>query len=199
MRVLLRVIGGFYFLKVTIMRMLFGIEYVSQEISFCSRRYTASLLRRYGATVAINVNFKNNIQIDNASRDEYSTGDFSNLNIGENCYIGKGVFFDLPDKITIGDECAISAGVKFVTHEDCGNRAMSKWYPRQRGEIVVGYGSWIGVNAVILNSVVLGKCCVVGAGSVVTMSFPEFSVVAGIPAKLVKTLKPDRQRDPSLG
>ena len=189
-RIILRLYREIYFLKVSIMKTLFGIEYVSSEISRCSKRYIASLLKRYGASVGNSVNFKENIQIDNASGDEDATGDFSNLNIGEKCYIGKGVFFDLPDKIIIEDECAISAGVKFITHEDCGNRIMSKWYPRQRKKIVVGYGSWIGVNAIILNGVVLGKCCVVATGTVVTNSFPDYSVVAGIPAKVVKTLRP---------
>jgi maltose O-acetyltransferase len=189
-RILLRLFREIFILKVTIMGTLFGIEYVSQEISRCSKRHIVTLLRRYGASVGNSVNFKDNIQIDNASGDEDATGDFSNLIIGEKCYIGKGVFFDLPDKIIIENECAISAGVKFVTHGDCGKRIMSKWYPRQRGKIVVGYGSWIGVNAVLINGVVLGKCCVVAAGSVVTNSFPDYSVIAGIPAKVVKTLQP---------
>ncbi|MDI6739431.1 MAG: acyltransferase, partial [Candidatus Edwardsbacteria bacterium] len=188
-RITLRLYREIYFLKLSIMKTLFGIEYVSQEISRCPKQHIASLLRRYGASVGNGVNFKDNVQIDNASGDEDATGDFSNLNIGDKCYIGKGVFFDLPDKIIIEDECAISAGVKFITHEDCGKRIMSKWYPRQRGRIVVGSGSWIGVNAIILNGVVLGKCCVVAAGSVVTNSFPDYSVIAGMPAKVVKTLQ----------
>ncbi len=172
------------------METFFGFEYVCQEISRCSKHYVGNLLRRYGASVGDNVNFNDNIQIDNATGDEDATRDFSNLHIGEKCYIGKGVFFDLPDKITLEDECIISAGVKFITHSDCGNRIMSQWYPRQRGNIVVGYGSWIGVNAIILKGVVLGKCCIVAAGSVVTNSFPDYSVVAGVPAKVVKTLQP---------
>jgi len=188
-RIILRLFREIYFLKVSTMGALFGIEYVAQEISCCSKRHIASLLRRYGASIGNSVNFKDSIQIDNASGDEDATGDFSNINIGEKCYIGKGVYFDLPDKIIIENECAISAGVKFITHADCGNRIMSKYYPRKRGAIIIGHGSWIGVNAVILDGVVLGKCCVVAAGSVVTNSFPDYSVVAGAPAKVVKILQ----------
>lgn len=176
--------------KVSIMSTLFGIEYVSQEISRCSKHYIVRLLRRYGASVGNNVNFKPHLYIDNASGDKTSTGDFSNLRIGECCYIGSSVFFDLPDEIIIEDECVITPGVKFVTHDDCGKRIMSKWYPRKQGKIIVGRGSWIGVDSIILKGVELGKCCVVAAGSVVTRSFPDYSVVAGIPAKLVKTLQP---------
>jgi len=83
----------------------------------------------------------------------------------------------------------ISAGVKILTHADCGNRIMSKWYSRKCEEVVIGYGSWIGVNSIIFPGVKLGKCCVVAAGSVVRKSFPDYSVVAGVPAQVVKKLK----------
>jgi acetyltransferase-like isoleucine patch superfamily enzyme len=72
------------------------------------------LLQKYGAAIGNDVCFKDNLFIDNAIGDSDSTGDFSNLEIGDRCYIGKGVFLDLPDKILIQDECAISAGVKFI-------------------------------------------------------------------------------------
>lgn len=181
--------GRIYCSKITVMYGIFGIEYVEQALSYCPRHLITSILRRYGASIGRGVNFKDNIYIDNASGDQDARGDFSNLDIGNKCYIGKGVFFDLPDRVKIEDECAISAGVKIITHSDCGARIMSQWYPRQRGGVTIGYGSWIGVNAVILQGVELGKCCVVAAGSVVTQSFPDYSVVAGTPAKVVKTLK----------
>lgn len=184
-----RLYAAWYLLQVRWMYQFFGIEYVADQLAICSRHLVELLLRRYGATIGEQVNFKNNIQIDNAAGDRDNTRDFSNIHIGNRCYIGKGVFFDLPDKVIIEDECVISAGVKFITHADCGNRVMAQWYPRERGPIVIGYGSWIGANAIILNSVKLGKCCVVGAGSVVTQSFPDYSVVVGSPAKVVKRLE----------
>lgn len=171
-------------------RRRWGVEYAAKKISNCHSRYIAKLLKKYNASIGEDVNFKDKIQLDNFIGDQDAKNDFSNLTIGNNCYIGKGVFFDLPDKITIGHECAVSAGVKFITHADCGDRIMSKWYPRQTGQIVIGYGSWIGVNAVILHGVLLGHCCVVGAGSVVTKSFPPYSVIVGNPARFVKRLKP---------
>jgi acetyltransferase-like isoleucine patch superfamily enzyme len=166
----------------------FGIGYVCRDLERAPAHLAARILREYGATVGKNVNLKGSIQIDNASGDEDATGDFSNLHIGDRCYIGKGVFFDLPAQIVLEDEVIVSAGVKFLTHSDCGQRVMRQWYPRRRALVRIGYGSWIGANALIMSGVTLGECCVVGAGAVVTHSYPARSVIAGVPARLVKTL-----------
>ena len=53
-------------------------------------------------------------------------------------------------------------------------------------EIVIGDESWIGANAVIVSGVKIGKHAIVAAGSVVTKDVPDFSIVAGNPAKLIK-------------
>ncbi len=165
-----------------------GIEGITELLSHSPGFVVGRALRRYGAKIGEEVSFKAGIVIDNATGDKDATGDFSNLTIGSHTYIGKGVFFDLPHRISIGKQCAISAGVMFITHADCGKRPMAAWYPRRTGLVEVGDGSWIGVNAVILSGVSLGKCCVVGAGSIVNKSFPDYSVVAGVPARIIKRL-----------
>ena len=53
-------------------------------------------------------------------------------------------------------------------------------------EVVIGDGSWIGTNVVIVGNVHIGKHCVIGANSVVTKDIPDYSVAAGIPAKVIK-------------
>jgi acetyltransferase-like isoleucine patch superfamily enzyme len=168
---------------------LYGIEFVSNIVSKTHRHVIKDILVYYNAKVGNSVNFKDCILIDNAGGDQDATGDFSNLTIGNRCYVGKATFFDLPSRIILGDEVIVSAKVTFLTHSDCGNRMMSKYYSRKTGDIVIGDGSWIGANAIIFPGVKLGKCCVVGAGSVVIKSFPDYSVVVGVPAKLIKTLK----------
>ncbi|GGI25624.1 acyltransferase [Pedobacter mendelii] len=52
--------------------------------------------------------------------------------------------------------------------------------------IVIADDVWIGANSVITSGVVLGKHCIIGAGSVVTKNIPEFSVAVGNPAKVIK-------------
>ncbi len=193
-RLIRKLLLRIYLFKVSTGYRLFGIDFVSHKVTEVPKNCIPILLRRYGATIGDSVNFKGRIEIDNASEDQDARGDFSNLIIGDRCYIGKGVFFDLPDQIILEDEVAVSAGVKLFTHADCGKRTMSQWYPRKRDRLLIGSGTWIGANAIILCGVELGKCCVVAAGSVVTKSFPDYSVVAGVPAKLIKRLEMDIKR-----
>jgi acetyltransferase-like isoleucine patch superfamily enzyme len=169
--------------------LLGGIDSIAARMPYVRGRRVLRMLRQFGARVGEGTRFKRGLRVDNASGDADSTGDFSNLEIGTRCFIGLGVLFDLPDRITIGDEVAISAGVTILTHADCGARAMSSWYPRRRAPVRIGLGSWIGANATILAGVTLGDCCVVGAGAVVTRSFPAYSVVVGVPARLVRVLE----------
>lgn len=53
-------------------------------------------------------------------------------------------------------------------------------------EVVICEGSWLGTNTVVVGNVHIGKHCVIGANSVVTKDIPDYSVAAGIPAKVIK-------------
>jgi maltose O-acetyltransferase len=137
-----------------------------------------------GAEVGAQVNFAGELSIDNA----IAKPSLSTLHIGENCYIGRQVYFDLPDHIFLAAEVVLSSGVKLLTHQDCGERLLAHYYPRRVAPIRLERGCWIGANAIVLCGVTLGEGCVVGAGAVVTRSFPAYSVLAGVPACVVKTL-----------
>lgn len=93
------------------------------------------------------------------------------------CYIQGG------NGITIGSGTIFGPGVKIIS----ANHSIEKlemW--NQSDPISIGANCWIGANATILPGVVLGDGCIVGAGSVVTKSFLCNSVIAGVPAKLIK-------------
>lgn len=90
------------------------------------------------------------------------------------CYIqgGNGIY--------IGAKTLFAPGVKIISANHDPDKEM-QWMPSPPVEI--GRECWIGANAVILPGVKLGDGCVVGAGAVVTKSFPAHTIVIGVPAQ----------------
>lgn len=108
------------------------------------------------------------------------------LNIGRGAYIGPGSVIGVGGPITIGDECQIGASFIVVAE----NHAVDDYGPSSttvsRQGINIGAGCWIGHRVTVLDGVTLGKRCTVGAGAVVTKSFPPGSVIGGVPARLLR-------------
>lgn len=106
------------------------------------------------------------------------------IRIGDECKIYTFITAGEPSLISIGDRTTISSGVQFCTHDN----AISKALPGTTdlvGRITVGNDCFLGMNSILLYGVTLGDHCIVGAGAVVTKSFPAGSVIAGNPARRV--------------
>ena len=93
-----------------------------------------------------------------------------------------------PYLITIGDYVRLSGANKFFTHD--GGTWAFRDMPEYKdvfkfAPITIGDHTFIGYGAYILSGVNIGKRCVIGAGSVVTKSVPDGTVVAGVPAKVI--------------
>lgn len=101
-----------------------------------------------------------------------------------NNFQGCGNYYQALGKITLGKGTYIAPNVGIIT----SNHDMENLDKHDEPEpVVVGKRCWIGMNSVILPGVVLGDDTVVGAGAVVTRSFPEGNqVIAGNPARVLK-------------
>ncbi len=116
------------------------------------------------------------------------------LSIGDKTRIGSDFILSCGERVDIGDSVLIAARC-FVADYGHAFSDLSLPVMEQGAEaprpVEIGDGSWLGVNVCVMPGVRLGKHCVVAANSVVTASFPDFSVIAGAPARLVRTLGAD--------
>lgn len=105
-------------------------------------------------------------------------------------FIGYNVWIDsaAPKKIFIGEHVILGTGCKIIAHST-GTFLQQGLINNKIEEVVIEDGVLVGINAIILPGVKIGKCAIVSAGSVVTRSVPEYSVVAGNPAKILKNLR----------
>lgn len=95
-----------------------------------------------------------------------------------NLFIGKKVVFGPNPTIITGDHPIRVLGKHILDVED-------RW-PENDADVVIEDGVWCGANVTILKGVTIGRDSVVAAGAVVTKSFPPYSIIGGVPAKLIK-------------
>ena len=99
--------------------------------------------------------------------------------------------------LTIEDEVGIGPRVTIILHTDPYSALLRKIYPPKTLPVHIKKGAWIGAGAIILPGITIGECSLVAAGAVVTKDVPPYTVVAGVPAKVIKGLKEelDKQKD----
>ena len=117
------------------------------------------------------------------------------LKIGDNCHIGQSNQISAAVRIEIGDNLLTGPNVLIVDNaHGCSDRKLLDIPPSERplyskGEIKIGKNVWLGANVCILPGVHIGDGVTVAAGSVVTHDIPAYSVAAGVPARVIKTLQ----------
>ncbi|WP_300725204.1 DapH/DapD/GlmU-related protein [uncultured Bacteroides sp.] len=109
------------------------------------------------------------------------------LKIGERSIIGDKAILDARRGIIIGQDVNISSNVSLWTEQHDYNDPFFRCTKEKVGPIVIEDRAWLGPNVTILPSVHIGEGAVVAAGAVVTKDVPPFTLVGGVPAKIIGT------------
>jgi acetyltransferase-like isoleucine patch superfamily enzyme len=111
--------------------------------------------------------------------------------IGSGTFLNLGVMIAALDLVEIGEHCMFANGcvITDANHRFDDPRKPVPWQGfTSKGPTRVGDNVWCGANVVITSGVTVGERCVIGANSVVTEDIPPFSIAAGAPAKVLRTI-----------
>ena len=115
------------------------------------------------------------------------------VKIGEGCHISPYVLIDLiyPSMINIGNNVTIGSNTMIFAHYNPTANALLKEheYPREVKKVIISDGAVIGPGSIITAGTTVGKNSIIGAGSVVSNEIPDFSVVVGNPARVIKKIE----------
>lgn len=109
---------------------------------------------------------------------------FERLKVGDNVFINANSLLMARGGITVDDDVMMAANVQLLSNNhDEYDRQILTCKP-----IHIKKGAWIGAGVSILAGVTVGEYAIVGAGAIVTKDVPDYAVVVGSPARVVKTL-----------
>lgn len=121
------------------------------------------------------------------------TCDFGNrVTFGKGVFINHSAILSASGGIEFEDGVMAAPGLKIATiNHDMYDRHITYTY----GKVTVKKNAWLGLGCTICPGVTIGKYAVVAAGAVVTKDVPDYAVVGGVPAKIIKMLDPDQMKD----
>lgn len=114
------------------------------------------------------------------------------VRIGRCSEIGERCRISIANSLNIGEKVLLSPNV-YITdcdHEyrDIEVSVIDQGIVQEGQTVTIGDGSYIGINAVIVGNVRIGKHCVIGANSIVTKDVPDYCVAVGSPARVIKKM-----------
>ncbi len=121
------------------------------------------------------------------------TCDFGNtVKFGKGVFINHSAILSSSGGIEFEDGCMAAPGLRIATiNHDMNERHTTYTY----GKVTIKKNAWLGMNVTICPGVTIGEYAVVAAGAVVTKEVPDYAVVGGVPAKIIKMLDPKEQKE----
>jgi acetyltransferase-like isoleucine patch superfamily enzyme len=112
------------------------------------------------------------------------------LDIGEECFLGDECLLDLAEGVRLERQVTLAERVLVLTHTNVGyhDHPLQAAFPPMAAPVVIERGSFLGANVTVLPGVRIGEQSFVAAGSVVTADVAPRTLVAGIPARPVRTI-----------
>jgi acetyltransferase-like isoleucine patch superfamily enzyme len=110
-------------------------------------------------------------------------------------FIAKSARFDDFNRITLGDRLVVSMNVHFLTHDYSYTTALISINEKPNTdigllrEIIIGDNVFIGMNSILLPGTKIGNNVIIGAGTVVRGTIPDYSVVTGNPAAVISDIR----------
>lgn len=119
--------------------------------------------------------------------------DFGNrVTFGKGVFINHSAILSASGGIEFQDGCMAAPGLRIATiNHDMNQRHTTYTY----GKVTIKKNAWIGMNVTICPGVTIGEYAVVGAGAVVTKDVPDYAVVGGVPAKVIRMQNPEEQKE----
>lgn len=115
---------------------------------------------------------------------------FGNVVVGRHTWIGPFTLLDgSGDKIKIGNYCSVSSGVQIYTHDTVNWSLTGGKASYEKGSVSIGDFCYLGPYSLITKGVRIGKCSIIGAHALVNSTIPPYSIVYGIPGKIVGRVK----------
>ena len=165
----------------------YGYEALNVFLRNLPSRKINLILRQFGAKIGKNVRIKSPLIIHNADKNKII---YSNLQIGDEVYIGRDCIIDLMGKLKIKNNVTISHRVILNTHIDLRESHIlkKKHYPSTVGQITIKKGTYIGSNVTVLQNVIIGSNSVIGAFSLVNGNIKSGFRAFGVPCREDKKL-----------
>lgn len=201
---LFQLLRGFW-LKITLKRAT-GLIFAGRRCKITHRRLISvgktltigdnveiNALSKQGVTIGDNVSILKNTIIE-------CTGVIRNIGeglvIGNNVGIAQGAFIQVRGRVVIGNEVIFGPNVSIFseTHNFTDPDLPVKLQGETRKGVTIEDGVWIGTRAVILDGVTVGRNSIIAAGAIVNKDVPAYSIVAGVPAKVIKHRNPETMK-----